>query len=452
MLTAQQVIPFLEHDDVEVRQHAVLFLAGAHDPATATADDFWRAIDKLGPENAASHLDRLELLPQTDASIARTLAAIPTYEGYARQSLLRVIRSIDLDLLRRHRDAIGAVEQVPADINEHLDKRLALADEPVEPLWDRLMAQATELGDKELTEADALAAERLIEPLARRPDLFADRAVELLRDPSVKDWREVVVTDLVGEMKLRRPDAIDVVIDKLRDQDGDILWETASEALVRIGDEEVVRRLAERFPQEEWGFRISAAGVLGRIKLPAAEAAIVRLLPGEADKEVVTFLAASLLDLVPTDAGPLDNLRQLVVDERYEPATADLRSVLAAVAQMVGYDLPEAQAWRRQRDEDRKRWESGATDADGIMAGINAQRYAPPLDTGGPILGIPPGPRPLPPLRPAVRQRSGSGRRGASNYVPAQRVRPFRNPTAKVGRNDPCPCGSGKKFKKCCGN
>jgi preprotein translocase subunit SecA len=23
--------------------------------------------------------------------------------------------------------------------------------------------------------------------------------------------------------------------------------------------------------------------------------------------------------------------------------------------------------------------------------------------------------------------------------------------STKVGRNDPCPCGSGKKFKKCCG-
>jgi uncharacterized protein YecA (UPF0149 family) len=22
--------------------------------------------------------------------------------------------------------------------------------------------------------------------------------------------------------------------------------------------------------------------------------------------------------------------------------------------------------------------------------------------------------------------------------------------TKKVGRNDPCPCGSGKKYKKCC--
>jgi len=29
---------------------------------------------------------------------------------------------------------------------------------------------------------------------------------------------------------------------------------------------------------------------------------------------------------------------------------------------------------------------------------------------------------------------------------PAPHVSPFRS----VGRNDPCPCGSGKKYKKCC--
>lgn len=27
-----------------------------------------------------------------------------------------------------------------------------------------------------------------------------------------------------------------------------------------------------------------------------------------------------------------------------------------------------------------------------------------------------------------------------------------RETTVKLGRNEPCPCGSGKKFKKCCGN
>jgi SEC-C motif-containing protein len=27
----------------------------------------------------------------------------------------------------------------------------------------------------------------------------------------------------------------------------------------------------------------------------------------------------------------------------------------------------------------------------------------------------------------------------------------FRREAPKVGRNDPCPCGSGKKYKRCCG-
>ena len=30
-------------------------------------------------------------------------------------------------------------------------------------------------------------------------------------------------------------------------------------------------------------------------------------------------------------------------------------------------------------------------------------------------------------------------------------VKPFQREIPKVGRNDPCPCGSGRKFKKCCG-
>ncbi|MBU4140835.1 MAG: SEC-C domain-containing protein [Candidatus Omnitrophica bacterium] len=29
--------------------------------------------------------------------------------------------------------------------------------------------------------------------------------------------------------------------------------------------------------------------------------------------------------------------------------------------------------------------------------------------------------------------------------------RPFKREGRKVGRNEPCPCHSGKKYKKCCG-
>ena len=30
-------------------------------------------------------------------------------------------------------------------------------------------------------------------------------------------------------------------------------------------------------------------------------------------------------------------------------------------------------------------------------------------------------------------------------------LKPIQRAEEKVGRNDPCPCGSGKKYKKCCG-
>ncbi len=35
--------------------------------------------------------------------------------------------------------------------------------------------------------------------------------------------------------------------------------------------------------------------------------------------------------------------------------------------------------------------------------------------------------------------------------LPKSNVETFRRELPKIGRNDPCPCGSGKKYKKCCG-
>ncbi|MCB1724540.1 MAG: YchJ family protein [Gammaproteobacteria bacterium] len=52
------------------------------------------------------------------------------------------------------------------------------------------------------------------------------------------------------------------------------------------------------------------------------------------------------------------------------------------------------------------------------------------------------------------RERSRFRRlRGRWYYLDGETPRPRteRHQAPKVGRNDPCPCGSGKKFKKCCG-
>lgn len=55
---------------------------------------------------------------------------------------------------------------------------------------------------------------------------------------------------------------------------------------------------------------------------------------------------------------------------------------------------------------------------------------------------------------------AAAGVMGIYRYFEAQRMAEkklygnpatFRRTLPKIGRNDPCPCGSGKKFKQCCG-
>ncbi|MFA4949093.1 MAG: SEC-C metal-binding domain-containing protein, partial [Candidatus Krumholzibacteriia bacterium] len=45
---------------------------------------------------------------------------------------------------------------------------------------------------------------------------------------------------------------------------------------------------------------------------------------------------------------------------------------------------------------------------------------------------------------------SGAAQQGATVDISAPKAQPVRS-APRAGRNDPCPCGSGKKYKKCCG-
>jgi preprotein translocase subunit SecA len=90
----------------------------------------------------------------------------------------------------------------------------------------------------------------------------------------------------------------------------------------------------------------------------------------------------------------------------------------------------------------------------------------PEIDGGAPDVGVPalrprgPGGRPPRSVATTIDEIEAEFQRkkrreleqarlaGAGDYQPVQQV--VRS-GAKVGRNDPCPCGSGKKYKKCCG-
>ena len=72
---------------------------------------------------------------------------------------------------------------------------------------------------------------------------------------------------------------------------------------------------------------------------------------------------------------------------------------------------------------------------------LNNPAAAPPSPFGAPV------PARLRRCRPA--SAASCSRRESAATMPA--VKTVRRDEPKVGRNDPCPCGSGKKYKKCHG-
>ena len=68
-----------------------------------------------------------------------------------------------------------------------------------------------------------------------------------------------------------------------------------------------------------------------------------------------------------------------------------------------------------------------------------------PRTVDGPVWG---GLMPMTDPLAALLELSGEG--DDTGYQPAAEQDPVRNPLRHVGRNDPCPCGSGRKYKKCC--
>ena len=59
--------------------------------------------------------------------------------------------------------------------------------------------------------------------------------------------------------------------------------------------------------------------------------------------------------------------------------------------------------------------------------------------------------KPRPGADNSVRTAAGRGGEEVVEEAIEKTTAPIRRDVPKVGRNEPCPCGSGKKYKNCCG-
>jgi hypothetical protein len=417
MLLPPKVIPFLQHDNPAVRELALHYLTEAHDPNPATAQDVWAAIDRHGPGDFNTFYAALSSLPQTETSLERTLKALQTEKDAAIRGLLEeALAGIHYGLLLRYRDLIEDAPQVSDELRARVQKRVVLATVPPMELWERLM----ELAQSPEQEKNPETVHWLIEALARSPE-FAGWAINALTDPQVRDWQEIYCVDLLGRMR-HRP-AVGLLIEKLKSAETEeVLATHAYHALSHIGSVEVVQQLRQQYATMNSLVRSMTGDVLSRIKLTQSEAAVIAMLAAESDLEVKTNLAHALCMLLTTEPAALERLTSMVSSGDWDRGHSDLAHDVMALFAMVGRAAPKVASrpssiFSSNAPPKELSWDDMADEEISLSTAPSAPS-APSAQTAPPPLAAP---------------------------------KPIRRDTPKVGRNDPCPCGSGKKYKKCCG-
>jgi hypothetical protein len=419
----------LAHPDKLVRQEALLYFADCHSRDAAVMPLAIQAVETYGRSQAFLHLHMVAQLAQTEATVEWAIKELHREVDKAHDldsyfpALSRLLCSADPQLLLPRADEVLQAPGFFKELAPEFRERLQLATWGADQCWNELeRVCAGGVGKHYSSDVDFGHARRVVEALARQGAGHVDRTLDLLAkevedfetDPMT--WLEIFLVMLAGEMRLKP--AIPLVVKKLHEC-GELLSEQCVEALGKIGTDAAAEAVAEGWLEAEWDYRLYATSALGKIHSDTTVRRCLELLPQDKDLDIRTKLADALLGQF-ADEG-VEPVRKMVQRRAYDPASSDLMRKLVAVSTALGVTFPEYPVWKREVEEKLARQERRMKEMRGFL-------QAPVKPT------LPPGPSP-------AKERDA--------YL-ERKPAPFLRGERQVGRNDPCPCGSGKKFKKCC--
>jgi hypothetical protein len=445
-LSSEQVRQALLHPDVDVRTAAAFYFSGCctGDPqVTATVA---QAVQQFGVAEAFRYYGFAYELPLDDATLPWVLSEISRLaetedrkQRAYRDAIISAVTEADARLLLHHREAVLAVGEPAPYYRGLVEHRIDLLSLSEEELWQAfedscLRAAARGPGDEEedrtANVADALAAlraspERVLSEL--------NDAAEAEED--VPELRRALLSRIAGKLRLR--EAIPLLIDGLGTEDDTLLRECI-DALARIGGDDVVAAIAARFAALDDSPQYAAAEVLGYVHTDLAVSTCLQLLPDAGDDEIEIQLLLSALGQFASEA--IEPARQFVLKNAEELDVRDVRGDLLEACTLLEIDFPERAAWAEEERIDRE------SRGDGYDAWDDAGEYDEDWDDD--------------PWAERDEEWDDEDEEWDQDEewdedeeewgdadLPAQ---PIVNAAPRTGRNEPCPCGSGKKYKNCC--
>jgi hypothetical protein len=424
--------------DLEIRQRAIGFFAKSFSSDTSVMSLVIKAVETFGREDAYHLIGLSRDLPQTEDTISWIIDELndeqsDQHENYTYNLSIVLVNADAAFLLRRESDILESLHFLP-ELRTPFSERLQMLSWDDATCWQELEAFCEEGKDKQyFNEVNLGHANRIVEALARYCDECEEKVHTLLRQ-KVEDfhhnpmkWMEPLVVRLAGETHL--DSTVPLLVTKLIEDGGDLLNKECADALSRIGTPAVLEAVAESYSTAPRHFRLYATEPLEYIRSDLAVEKCLHLLRQEKETAIRVNLGYALLSHF-AQVG-VEEVRTLLLERELDFESRGLRNYLVETCTITGEQFPEYDEWRTaekiEKDEHQKRVKELGNDPVGPLQ-FAFEKLA-GKTSAATVTQEPPASRQsrlIPPVKTESKQR--------------------------VGRNEPCPCGSGKKFKKCCMN
>lgn len=451
MLLREEYIAAFTHEDRVVRNTALELVSRCKAGGMDASRQALRTIEAHGFDGGFLYLHNLLELPLDDETSGQLLGLLSGdhHRGSSYLAFDWLTKMAPLGFLGIHREAIRGLEKdyesfFPDDfIGKRIEGRQRMAATPPSELLLRLDELPMDCSVPRPAYPGDLVDEatQIIDFLADIP-AFRGELESRANSWIALDWEEDAPDIAEGEApildnfwsvlfaisiagKLRLHKTIPTLV-KLLSLDDDSMNESVADALVEMGSIHTLQAWEEAYLKLEWHERLFLGGTCSHISEPGVDAFLQRLLDSEDDPELFIRLMACL-SMQPTERAT-KLCAEFYRDYQDDPEAQEIAENLYTRHIVLDQSHPDLKLWKKSSCDIYDHFLKARSSVSDFSV------PAPDTTDDESLEEESHDDAPLPWNSPAPSLKISD---------------PFIAPL-KTARNDPCPCGSGKKFKKCC--
>ncbi len=453
-LSEEHIKQAILHPELPIRRLALDYFSKSFSQDVTIMPLVIEAVKSLPINESIHFVAQAANLPQTESTIQWCMEELrrdlsdrnERVEDY-QYALSKLLANADLSLTVSKESEILELPFFQIGGCTLFTERIKLLSEGTESLWDRLTDFCEDENDKShISDMDIPHAYRLIEALARGGSDVAEKVLGMLNekidysDNTPRSLMQGFVIRLAGELRLTA--AVPLLVEAFK-EDADWYSEECTRALIKIGGSELAEILLIEFSTAEWSFRMCACDIFRHLHVEPIVQKCVELFENEDNEEIKTFLGKAALNQFSSDV--IEPVRQFIRSCKINthscevnPEIFGLRECLVSVSTLFDIDIPEREEWDMEFEQTRLFNEQQIAklkkqileqQAEIDLLELQRDKYKTTIQN----------------LEDEIYHESDD-ELIEPTYSPDTIVRQ----DTKIGRNDPCPCGSGKKYKKCC--